>query len=531
MTNLNNALLARLDRLNANGHQQLLCGGLKGIEKESLRISTRNGFIAQTPHPEALGSALTHPYITTDYSEALIELITPPFVDVKDSLDYLHNIHRFVYQHLDNEILLSASMPCGIDGDESIPIAEYGASNIGRMKHVYRHGLWHRYGRTMQSIAGIHFNYSVPEALWPVLHKEKNSSLSLDQFTADAYFGLIRNFQRMGWLILYLFGASPAICKTFFSSRPALMGQFEAFDNGTLYHPYATSLRMSDIGYKSKNQASLKIDYNSLDGYVSSLSAAINTPYPEYEKIGTLVDGEYRQLNSNILQIENEFYSTMRPKQIAQSGEKPTLALKRRGVRYVEMRSLDLDLFNPIGIDEDKARFIEALLLTCLLRDSPKTSDQEQQVNNANQLAVANYGRKPGLELNKNNQKILLKDWAAEILESMQPICAILDQDNAEKAYSSALEKQQLLVENPDLTASARILEQLTQRRQPFSRFALNTSIEHGQYFKSNKLDSIKNQRFSEMAALSHNKQLEIEDKKQLPFDDFLKQYFLQAYN
>ncbi|MGZ8174252.1 MULTISPECIES: glutamate--cysteine ligase [Methylobacter] len=528
MTNLNNALSTRLDRLTASGHHQLLCGGLKGIEKESLRIS-KDGFIAQTPHPKALGSALTHPYITTDYSESLIELITPPFADIKDSLDYLHNIHQFVYEHLDNEILLGASMPCGIDGDESIPIAEYGSSNIGRMKHVYRHGLWHRYGRTMQSIAGIHFNYSVPEALWPVLHKEKNSPLSLEQFINEAYFGLIRNFQRMGWLILYLFGASPAICKNFFNSRPALMMQFEAFDNGTLYHPYATSLRMSDIGYKSKNQANLNIDYNSIDGYVSSLSAAINTPYPEYEKIGTLVDGEYRQLNSNILQIENEFYSTMRPKQIAQSGEKPTLALKRRGVRYIEMRSLDLDLFNPIGIDEDKARFIEALLLTCLLQDSPKTSAQEQQVNNANQLAVANFGRKPGLELNKNNQKILLKDWAAEILESMQPVCAILDQDDAAKHYSSALEKQQLLVENPDSTASARILEQMTQLRRPFSRFALNTSIEHGQYFKRNELDKIKTQQFNDMAALSHDKQLEIENNKQMPFDYFLKQYFLQA--
>ena len=152
-----------------------------------------------------------------------------------------------------------------------------------------------------------------------------------------------------------------------------------------------------------------------------------------------MVDGEYRQLNSNILQIENEFYSTIRPKQIAESGEKPTLALKRRGVRYVEMRSLDLDLFNPIGIDEDKARFIEALLLTCLLKDSPKISEQDHQINNANQLAVANFGRKPGLELNKGGQKILLQDWATEILESMQPVCAILDQDDAGKPYSSAL--------------------------------------------------------------------------------------------
>lgn len=528
MTNLNNALSTRLDRLNANGHQQLLCGGLKGIEKESLRLS-KDGFIAQTPHPKALGAALTHPYITTDYSEALIELITPPFADVKDSLEYLHTIHQFVYQHLDNEILLGASMPCGIDGDESIRIAEYGSSNIGRMKHVYRHGLWHRYGRTMQSIAGIHFNYSVPEALWPVLHKEENGGLTLGQFKADAYFGLIRNFQRMGWLILYLFGASPAICKNFFNSRPALMAQFDELDNGTLYHPYATSLRMSDIGYKSKNQANLKIDYNSIDGYVSSLSAAISTPYAEYEKIGTLVDGEYRQLNSNILQIENEFYSTIRPKQIAESGEKPTLALKRRGVRYIEMRSLDLDLFNPIGIDEDKARFIEALLLTCLLQDSPKTSDQEQQINNANQLAVANSGRKPGLELNKNGRGILLRDWATEILESIRPVCAILDRDNAEKPYSATLEKQQLLVRNPDLTPSARMLEQMKQLGQPFARFAFNTSAEHGQYFKSNKLDNSKAQQFNEMAELSHIKQQEIENKKQIPFDDFLNQYFLQA--
>jgi glutamate--cysteine ligase len=527
MTYFTNKLSTRLDQLLANNHQHLLCGGLKGIEKESLRIA-KDGFIAQTPHPAALGSALTHPYITTDYSEALLELITPPFVDIRDTLKYLHNIHQFVYDHLDNEILLGASMPCGINGDESIRIAEYGSSNIGRMKHVYRHGLWHRYGRTMQAIAGIHFNYSVPEPLWIALHQQESSQLKLEQFTNDAYFGLIRNFQRLGWLILYLFGSSPAICKSFFKSRPALMTQFEEFDQGTLYHPYATSLRMSDIGYKSKNQANLKIDYNSLSGYVNSLSKAIETPFPDYEKTGVKVDGEYRQLNSNILQIENEFYSTIRPKQIINSGEKPTLALKRRGVRYIEMRSLDLDLFNPIGIDEAKARFIEALLLTCLLKDSPDISDQDHHVNNANQLAVANFGRKPGLELDKGNQNILLQDWAAEILESMQPVCAILDQEDAGKPYSYALAQQRLLVENQDLTASAKILENMTQTRQPFSRFALNKSAGHARYFRLNHLDLTRTRQFNELAEQSLAKQKELESKQQIPFDDFLKQYFSQ---
>jgi glutamate--cysteine ligase len=527
MTYFTNKLSTRLDQLLENDKQTLLCGGLKGIEKESLRIG-KDGFIAQTPHPTALGSALTHPTITTDYSEALIELITPPFADIKDSLGYLQNVHQFVYEHLDNEILLGASMPCGINGDESIPIAKYGTSNIGRMKHVYRHGLWHRYGRTMQAIAGIHFNYSVPEALWPVLHEQENSPLSLEQFRAEAYFGLIRNFQKLGWLILYLFGASPAICKNFFKSRPELMAQFEELDGGTLYHPYATSLRMSDIGYKSKNQANLKIDYNSLSGYVDSLSQAIGTPYPDYEEIGVCVDGQYRQLNSNILQIENEFYSTIRPKQIINSGEKPTLALKKRGVRYIEMRSLDLDIFNPIGIDEAKARFIEALLLTCLLKDSPAITDADHQINNANQLAVANFGRKLGLQLDQGNQKIALKDWASEILESMQPVCAILDNDEANKPYSSALAAQQVLIQNPDLTASARILENMAETHQPFSRFALNKSGEHAKTFSQTKLNAVDTQTFNELAAQSHAKQKEMESKTQMPFNDFLTDYFSQ---
>ena len=528
MTNFTNKFSTRLDKLLTTNQQTLLCGGFKGIEKESLRIG-KDGFIAHTPHPTALGSALTHPTITTDYSESLIELITPPFADIKDSLAYLNNIHQFVYDHLDNEILLGASMPCGINGDESIPIAEYGSSNIGRMKHVYRHGLWHRYGRTMQAIAGIHFNYSVPEKLWPALHQQESTKLTLEQFKYEAYFGLIRNFQRLGWLILYLFGASPAICKNFFKSRPELMGQFEEFDSGTLYHPYATSLRMSDIGYKSKNQAALQIDYNSLSGYVSSLSQAIETPYADYEDIGICVDGEYRQLNSNILQIENEFYSTIRPKQIIDSGEKPTLALKKRGVRYIEMRSLDLDLFNPIGINEAKARFIEALLLTCLLRNSPKITEEDHQINNANQLAVANFGRKPGLQLLNGNQKVLLQNWANEILESMQPVCAILDEEDENKPYSSALAEQQLLIQNSELTASARILKCMSESSQPFSRFALNQSSEHAKKFSQSKLSESDTQLFIKMAEQSHAKQKEIEGKQEIPFDEFLIHYFSQT--
>ncbi|MDD5272648.1 MAG: glutamate--cysteine ligase, partial [Methylovulum sp.] len=377
--------------------------------------------------------------------------------------------------------------------------------------------------------AGIHFNYSVPEALWPVLHRQENSPLSLADFIATSYFGLIRNFQRVGWLILYLFGASPAICKSFFNSRPELMAQFEQFDGHTLYHPYATSLRMSDIGYKSKNQANLKIDYNSLSGYVDSLSLAINTPYPEYEAIGTVVDGQYRQLNTHILQIENEFYSTMRPKQIAQSCEKPTVALKRRGVRYVEMRSLDLDIFHPLGIETDTAHFTEALLLTCLLTDSPLMTEQDHATNNSNQLAVAHAGRKPGLELAKNGGTVPLADWAHEILAAMQPVCAVLDAGHPQTPYSAALKTQQAKIDNPELTASARLLATMRERSQAFAGFAIAKSSEYAHYFHSQPLDTATNQAFLEVAAQSHAKQQAIESQPQLPFDEFLHRYFTQT--
>ncbi len=505
----------------------LLSCGLKGIEKESLRINAQ-GFISQSIHPHALGSTLTHSQITTDYSEALIELITSPFADIRDTLKELQRIHQFVYENLGDEQLLCASMPCGIDGDESIRIAEYGTSNIGRMKHVYRHGLWHRYGRTMQAIAGIHFNYSVPEPLWGFLYEKSDKSQSLANFKNAAYFGLIRNFQRIGWLILYLFGASPAICKNFFKSRPALMAQFEEFDNGTLYHPYATSLRMSDIGYKSKNQADLHIDYNSLDGYVESLSAAISTPYADYEKIGVCENGEYKQLNANILQIENEFYSIMRPKQIALSGEKPTSALRRGGVEYVEMRALDLNPFQPLGIDEPTARFIEALLLTCLLTDSPEINADELRVNNSNQLIVANSGRKLNVKLVKNGETMTLQNWAREILISMQPICEALDSSKTENPYSEALKLQRELVENPDLTPSARVLAAMRDTKKPFACFAVNQSAELAKIFAAQTLDESTRQKFMNLAAESHAKQRELEAAPSVPFEQFLTNYFSQ---
>ncbi|MGE0388198.1 MAG: glutamate--cysteine ligase [Gammaproteobacteria bacterium] len=499
-----------------------LRSGLKGLEKESLRV-TAGGRIAQSPHPRALGSALTHPQITTDYSEALIELITPPFDDTGATAAALSDIHAFVHAHLGGELLWAASMPCEIGDDAEIPIARYGSSNIGRMKHVYRVGLDHRYGRRMQAIAGVHFNYSLPESLWPALHDALGAGASRRDFISSTYFALIRNFLRLAWLVPYLFGTSPALCKSFVTGRA---GRFQEFDATTLYLPHATSLRMSDIGYKNKNQAVLNVSYDSLDSYVDSLVHAIRTPYPEYEAIGVIGTHGYRQLNTNILQIENEFYSFVRPKQTTASGEKPSTALRERGVQYVEIRALDVNPFEPTGVGEDDLRFIEAFLLYCLALDSPPISAEERRIIGDNELRVALRGREPGIELQDAGRWRRLQEWAGAILEVMEPICAVLDAGLTQRPYGRALAAQREKLREPHGLPSARVLRRMRERGDAFAAFALDLSRAHRDTCRRRTLAPEPLARFQAMAAESLQAQAAIEAADTIDFESYLRAYF-----
>ena len=520
------SLEQRLRRLSAEGDAaMLLAGGGKGLEKESLRV-TPEGCIAQTPHPAALGATLTHPHITTDYSEALLEFVTSPHADVRDTLKSLTEIHAFVYRHLGNEMLWATSMPCVLESDDRIPIARYGSSNVGMMKHVYRRGLGWRYGRTMQTISGVHFNYSFPERLWATLQRAERDSRPARQFRDDWYFRALRNFQRLGWLVPYLFGASPAMCKSFLRGRD--LG-FAEFDAHTYYEPYATSLRLSDIGYKNDNQARIGVTYNGIDDYVATLSHAISTPAADYERIGVKVDGEYRQLNANILQIENEFYGSIRPKQPINSGERATLALKRRGVMYLEVRALDVNAYEPVGTDDPALRFIEALLALCLLTDSPPTHPAEQAAIGRNQLAVARQGRDPKLQLQRHDQAVLLRDWAREVLDALAPLCALLDGDDPAQPYSASLAAQRAAVEDADRTPSARILADMRTCGESFFRFAERMSEAHRRHFLETPLPAEAQARFEQLAKASLEKQVAIERADTLSFDDYLHRYFAQS--
>lgn len=500
----------------------VLSGGRKGVEKESLRVLP-DGQLAQSMHPQALGSALTNEFITTDYSESLIELVTPAFKESWETLQFLCDLHQFVYRHLGDETLWATSMPSNIGSDAEIPIARFGRSNIGKMKEAYRLGLGHRYGRMMQAISGVHFNYSFPQQLWPVLAEVHQRNDSGTAFQSEQYFALLRNYRRYGWLILYLFGNSPCVSDSFISGREHTLKRFTL---DTWYEPYATSLRMSDLGYRNKNQAGVKISVNSLDEYVRDLSRLTTVPHPPYQKIGVKVDGEYRQLNANLLQIENEYYSFIRPKRVVRSGERPTQALKRGGVEYVEVRALDVSAFDPVGVNQNKLRFLEAFMALCLLKDSAPIFGDEDDVLDGNHITTAHRGREPGLKLNRDGRLTPLRDWSMELLDSMLGICELLDQGNPRRPYTSALEAQTAKVLNPALTPSARTVVELQTTGQSFADFALQMSAAHKSYFlelhppNEKRLDEL---RIEADESLQRKEAIEAADK--LDFDRYLADY------
>ena len=512
----------RLASLVNSGEPQILQGGRKGVEKESLRVTPR-GRLAHTPHPVALGLALTSEHITTDYSESLIELVTPAFTHSWELLQYLLDLHQFVYRHLGEELLWATSMPCAIDGDADIPLAQYGSSHVGRMKTVYRNGLGLRYGRMMQAISGVHFNYSFPLRFWEAHAALAGARTRGADFVSASYFDLLRNYRRHGWLVLYLFGVSPVVCKSFLKGRDL---ELQDFGPGTAYEPYATSLRMSDVGYRNRNQAGLSVSVNSLDEYIRDLQRAITTPHPPYEALGVKVNGEWRQLNANILQIENEYYSFIRPKRVARSGERPTKALRRAGVEYVEVRALDVSAFDPVGVNQTKLRFLEAFLALCLFKESAPIGADEQAALDENHLTVARRGREPGLLLSRNGRSVPMRDWARELLDSMSGLCEILDRGDSARPYAQALAAQLAKVDDVALTPSARLMSGLAGG-ESFFELALRMSAAHKAYFldlyppNEERLKELGEEAQESLAA-----QHRIETSDRGTFDEYLARYF-----
>jgi glutamate--cysteine ligase len=503
------SLLSRLQTLTPDA----LRGLRRGIEKESLRVDG-DGLLAATPHPSGLGSALTHENITTDFSEAQLELITGVHDGADACVAEIMDIHRYVYAHIGDEMLWCASMPCGLPAEDAIPIARYGNSNVGRAKTVYRIGLANRYGRRMQTISGIHYNFSLPESAWPVGDRADPNT---------GYFALIRNFQRHAWLLFYLFGASPAVCSSFVAGR---RHELVELSPGTLHLPYATTLRMGRLGYLSEAQDALTVSCNDLASYGAALEAALTTPYPAYEAIGIRDGDDYRQLATTLLQIENEFYSTIRPKRVIRPLERPLHALRDRGVQYVEVRAMDLDPFMPAGISARTMRFLDVFLLHCLLADSPPDTPAEIAQNGRNKQSVAAGGRAPGLELERGSGRVALREWAGEILAACAPVAAALDAACGGEAYAEALAEARASVERPETLPSARVLEAMRRdHRASHNAFVLAQSRAHRAAFAADRLAPERAARQQRLAEESIAAQRRVEAADVVPFETFRQHY------
>ena len=509
--------------LRDGGRAKLIRHGLRGVEKESLRVSP-DGTLSRRPHPRALGATLTHPFITTDYSEALPELVTPPHRTQWETLQFLCDVHAFIARRLDGELLWPASMPCELPPDDEIPIASYGPSNVGRMKTVYRRGLGHRYGRAMQAIAGVHFNYSLPLDFWPQYQSFSGRVEPLRDFRSAELMGLVRNYRRCAWLVTYLNGASPALCRSF---RPDGHELLVELDSQTWHAPYATSLRMSDLGYRNKTQGRLSIRANSLAEYLAGVRSAVTTLEPRYEAIGVVVDGEYRQLNANILQIENEYYSTIRPKPSKAVKTRPLVALAEGGVDYVEVRTLDLSSADPVGMNQNELRFIEALLIYCLFAESPPISQAEQAEIDARDLMVAREGRRPDLELVDAGRERPLRERGLELTAGIREVAELLDADA--EGYVAAVDAAAEALRDPERTPSARLLAALRSEQASFFEYTLSLARTHAAYFRDFALGAAREEALAETARRSLDDAEALAGRDPRPFADYLRDYFAET--
>jgi glutamate--cysteine ligase len=491
----------------------------RGIEREGLRVDAQ-GNLAQTPHPAFLGSKLTHPTITTDFSESQLELITPVSQTAEQALAHLSEVHRFVYTGLQEELIWSASMPCILPEDSGIPLAQYGTSNLGRLKTTYRNGLSNRYGRAMQTICAIHYNFSVEKDLWRHLSVLEQKTNNRD-YRSERYFDLMRNFRRLSWLPIYLFGASPVVCKSFVKDRPHAL---QAFDSDSLYRPNGTSLRNGGLGYQSETQSGMiNICYNSLSSYIDTLAEAIRTPHEIYQKMGVQAQGAYQQVSGNVLQSEAEFYTTIRAKCVPPKGANFLHTLQDEGVEYIEVRLLDVNPYLPLGIDEKQIHFLDAFLLYCLLIDSPEHYGALCDNVGLNAKAVVDNGQITSTMLQDINAERSLKDWGTEVLDGVMVVARWLDQTNGVDDYACSVTAQQGKLRDVSKVPSVAMIDDMRAAGIPFYRFALDQALTHKAGFQAQALSDAERQHFEEVTRVSMREHAEMEANPGPSFDDYLR--------
>lgn len=494
----------------------------RGIERECLRV-TPEGLLSPTPHSPKLGSKLTHPSITTDYSENLLELITEPHTCVSALMKELTELHAFTAQSLPDERLWPMSMPCILGADDTIPIADYGSSNSGQLKMHYRRGLSYRYGRHMQCIAGLHYNFSLPESFWKLWYEKYDPCHHTLQDCINANtMRLIRNYLKHAWLMFMIMGASPACDRSFFTQSPPDF--LKSLNGQTIYGPKACSLRMSRLGYQSQVQDSIQTSYNSLEQYLLDLQYASSTLSPEYQKI-TELHGPQAQLNANLIQIEAELYAPIRPKQITKPCERPIRALQERGIEYIEVRGIDVNPLSPLGITESQIYFLDTFLVFCLLHNSPTFSLDSAMQWHDNQSKAVLEGLSPDCALAVGEKEILASDWGKRIFEDLLKVSDLLDQPLAEPLHQQAVREAQARFEERNTLPAAQQLSDLFQG-QSFIEYGRSMAQAHHETLLNYALSEKIQHRLERCAEQSLEDQASLEANQTLSYEAYMKCYF-----
>lgn len=479
--------------------EQLLVEVKFGLERENQRVSS-NGELALTPHPIEFGDKLENERITTDFSESQIEIITPPCNSAEEVYDELNKINTEVEKSIGNELLWPLSMPPKLPIENDIPIASFSNTENGKYKEIYRKGLALRYGKKMQMISGIHYNFSFGEGMINFLYNKFGEDTDKRAFVDKIHFQVARNFLRYSWMLIYLFGASPSCHSTYYSvinkeidvvhdCCPRCAKIIKNVDEDTLtnhtnenkfshvcvaqMNQYATSLRVSRFGY-SNSLKSMNIYFNNLEEYSEKIRKMISTEDDEYSKLGIYQDGTQIQLNGNILQNENEFYSSIRLKQPMKEGETPLEALENRGVDYVELRILDLNPFEKLGLSLEQMNFIHIFMLFCLFEPSPLISEKEHSNINSNHHLVSLFGRKENLKLQTYDDiPINLKTWAEDLFEKLTTIANFIDSFKGDNIYIKSVEKEKLKLYDISLLPSERINREMESNNENYLEFGI----------------------------------------------------------
>ena len=442
-----------LDVIQSLNYREELLKGNFGLERETLRVDGE-GKLALTKHPKVFECKISHPYITTDFSESQIELITPIVNTLEELYSFVNSLYDITVLELKDEYLWPQSMPCSIPEDELIPIADYGKCKSGEAASDYRKKLLKKYGGKKQLISGIHYNFSFNEELIKDLYKKIGNGESYGDFRDSIYLKVVRNYLRYRWLLIYLLGGTTTMHETF---GEKCVIDLDKISKDGFSNMGAVSYRNSECGYK--NHIDLYPNYNSVKEYVESV---------------------YKFIDDKLIDNHKELYTQIRLK--ANDNNRFLESLLEDGINYVEMRSIDINPFSKAGISLEDLNFINLLTIYFLIKDESSYDKWQDEAQN-NQNIISMYGQMD-VVLYRDGETISKKAWALDILNEMKEMNEKLSLGK-EDIINSMIEK----IIEPKLTYAYRISEMVKEEGFLESHLRLAKEYKEDAYKKRFKLE------------------------------------------